>query len=234
MQELLKVIRERQSSRSSFDMKRPVAREDLERILEAGRWAPTAHNMQNFEIVVVDEPRLLEAIGRIRNPVSPEFIRENYRQLSFSAEELQTRGAGILATRFPPAWRKPELTPDELKATAGSYPPSPAMLVMTYDLSRRAPASEGDFLGIISLGCVTENMWLMAEALGIQFHILSSLGGGAAEKELKGILGIPEYLRVVYAIRLGYPVPAPERDLRVRRPVNDFTHHNRFGDKGWK
>ena len=29
---------------------------------------------------------------------------------------------------------------------------------------KRAPASEGDALGIMSLGCVMQNMWLMAES----------------------------------------------------------------------
>jgi hypothetical protein len=65
------------------------------------------------------------------------------------------------------------------------------MLVMLYDPARRAPASHGDFLGIISLGCITENMWLMAEFLGIGFHIVSSLGEGLAAQEVKRILAFP-------------------------------------------
>ena len=44
---------------------------------------------------------------------------------------------------------------------------SSAILFILYDPSRRAPASEGDFLGILSLGCAMENMWLMANSLGI-------------------------------------------------------------------
>ena len=51
MPEILKLIQERQSTRGPFDMKRPVSKQDLRQILEAGRWAPTAHNMQNFEIM---------------------------------------------------------------------------------------------------------------------------------------------------------------------------------------
>ena len=52
MQNLLKIIQDRHSVRMPFDMQRPVARQDLEQILEAGRWAPTAHNMQNYEIII--------------------------------------------------------------------------------------------------------------------------------------------------------------------------------------
>ena len=54
----------------------PVAREDLRQILEAGRWAPTAHNMQNFEVVFVEiNPQLLEAIGAIQRPISAAFLQ---------------------------------------------------------------------------------------------------------------------------------------------------------------
>ena len=105
---------------------------------------------------------------------------------------------------------------------------SPVLLVVVYDPARRAPASEGDFLGIISLGCAMENMWLMAGSLGIGFHIISSL---SSEPEAKRVLGIPDNLMIAFSCRLGYPVSRPAKYLRVRRDVKDFTHYNRFGDK---
>jgi nitroreductase len=231
-QEILKLIQERESARGPFDPERSLSKQDLEQILEAGRWAPTAHNMQNFDIIVVDEPKLLEALGKLKNPISMDFIKENYQQLSFSEEELKQKKVGILATRFPPAWSNPTASLDELKATERPLPTSPVMLIMVYDPSKRAPDSEGDFLGIISLGCATQNMWLMAKALGIGFHIVSSFGGSPVEKEVKHILGIPEPLKIVYAIRLGYPVAASNKNLRVRRDEKDLTHHNHYGIKG--
>ena len=41
---------------------------------------------------------------------------------------------------------------------------------------------ENDFLGVISLGCAMENMWLMAHSLGIGVHIVSSLSGNEVEE----------------------------------------------------
>jgi len=55
MSDILKIIQERQSDRVPFNPSHPIAKEDLKQILEAARWTPTAHNMQNFDIVVVDE-----------------------------------------------------------------------------------------------------------------------------------------------------------------------------------
>jgi nitroreductase len=229
MSDIMRVIQSRASSRMPFDMGRPVPAHDLEQILEAGRWAPTAHNMQNFEIVVVDDPAVLAALGRVSSPVSMEFVRENYAQLSFSEAELRQKKVGILATRFPPAWRSPAATATEIAAATRPLPVSPTMLFLTYNPGRRAPASEGDFLGAISLGCVTENMWLMASSLGIGFHIVSSFGARGVESEVKRILAVPEPLRIVFAIRLGYPAGVAGSDLRVRREPRDFTHRNRFG-----
>jgi nitroreductase len=55
-------------------------------ILEAARWAPTPHNMQNFEILVVDDPKRLAPLKKFRSDASEAFLRESYAQLSFSEE----------------------------------------------------------------------------------------------------------------------------------------------------
>jgi nitroreductase len=230
MSEMLELMQRRRSLRMPFDLQRPVAGDKLADILEAARWSPSAHNMQNFEIVVVDDRKVLEAIESIKRPISETFIRENYQQLSFSEEELLQRKTGILATMFPLSWRNPDFRLDELDegeiaSMRRRLPASPLLLVVVYDPKRGAPASEGDFLGIMSLGCVMENMWLAAESMGISLHIVSSLSSGA---EVKRILNIPDDLIIAFSCRLGYPVSEPAKYLRVRRDVKDFTHYNRF------
>lgn len=230
MQDPLDLMRDRKSWRVPFDAARPVAKADLDRVLEAARWTPSAHNMQNWEIVLVDDPALLDALVNVPRPTSEAFIRENYEHLSFSKEELIARGTGLLASMFPAEWQNPDFKADALGADGISSRqrallPGPVMLVVVYDPSRRAPASEGDFLGIISLGCLMENIWLEAEALGLGVQIVSSL---ADAPTLKDLLGIPENLRVAFSVRLGHPVSEPADYLRVRRGVADFTHRNRY------
>ena len=234
MTNLLKLIEERHSSRGLFDRERSVTKKDLKQILEAGRWAPTAHNMQNFEVLVINDEEILKEIGHIKSQVSEEFIRENYEQLSFSKEFLQKK-VGILAAMFPPSWTDPARLDEAVRE--GPWPlqeriqGSPTLLIVIYNSKKRAPASEGDVLGIMSLGCVMENMWLMAQSLGIGFHILSVFSGIPVEKEVKKILNIPEYIKIAFAARVGYPRSARANYLRVRRDVKDFMHHNRFGNK---
>ncbi len=237
MNDLLKIIQARQSTRVPFDPHLSVSSDDLEQVIEAARWAPTPHNMQNFEIVLVDGKELLRRIGSISSPVSESFIQENYLQLSFSKKELLDKKVGILGTYFPPAWRDPtkfdEVLGEERRSSLNdTMRGSPAVLIVVYDPRKRAPASEGDFLGILGLGCVMENMWLTAQALKIGFQIMSVFGGERVEKEVKRVLGIPGHLKIAYAVRLGHPVHSSNRYLRVRRDVGGIVHHNRYGNRG--
>ncbi len=236
MQDILRIIQARQSARGLYNPEQAVAGQNLRQILEAARWAPTAHNMQNFEIIVVDDKKVIEAIGNIRYTISTAFIKENYQQLSFSEEELLRKKVGLAASHFPPALTTPaagrgEVRGEEENSFVGRASKSrPVLLIVLYDPARRAPASEGDSLGIISLGCAMENMWLAASSLGIAFHVVSALSADRTEIEVKSILHIPLHLKIAFACRLGYPV-APSAQLRVRRNIEVFTSHNRFGNR---
>jgi nitroreductase len=234
MNDIQIVIQERQSTRGPYDPKKKISKEHLKQVLDAARWSPTAHNMQNFDIVVVDDPEVIDIIGALKSEISETFLRENYEQLSFSKEELQKKKTGILGTMFPPAW----VDPAQMSQTAHKTAPmplkqfirgSPCLLMVIYDPRKRAPASEGDVLGFISLGCVLENMWLAAQSVGVSMQIISSFAAPLVEGHLKKILKIPEPLKVAYGCRLGYPLGS-SKYLRVRREIADFAHYNRYGN----
>jgi nitroreductase len=233
--DISRLIQERQSSRVPFDPDRRIPEDHLRQILDGARWAPTAHNMQNFEIVVVDDPRLLDAISEIPAETSLAFVEENYQQLSFSEDELRRKKRGLLGLMFPSEWRTPGVKPKLDAEHAHSILGAPirmcsALLLVTYDARKRAPASEGDMLGMISLGCVLENMWLVAQSLGIGFQVQSVLSSPSVELEVRRLVELPEPLKIGFAVRLGYP-KTPASYLRVRREVTDFTHRNRYGRK---
>lgn len=237
MKDVLDLMRERHSARVPYDPNRPVAKEQLEQILAAAAWAPTAHNMQNFEVVVIDDAANLQAVGAVKTKISAVFLRENFQQLSFSEEELRRRRSGVIATMFPPSWRTPNADFDAVVAKTDPAPLSeslqncPCLLLVLYDTRKRAPASEGDVLGFISLGCVMENMWLMAQSLGIGLQILSVFSSEHVEHEMRRILDFPPYLKIAYGCRLGYP--AATRDyIRVRRVCDEFVHRNGYGNRG--
>ncbi len=235
--EVLDLIRKRRSDRVPFDPQRPVPKEDVERILEAARWASTPHNMQNFEIMVVDDKKVIEELGAIKFPISEAFLRESYELLSFSEDELRWKGTGILASGFPPAW----LDPSTFKEFAETAPPqplnfaiagSPLLMIVLFDPRRRAPGSEADFQGTMGLGTVMENMWLEATSLGISARLLVAFGDPLIEGEVKRVLGVPKEMRIAYGLRLGYPLKESDSSPRIRRELDTFVHHNHYGNQG--
>ena len=164
------------------------------------------------------------------------ILRDNYEHLSFSEEELKRKKTGILSTGFPPDW----VDPAKFSQIARESPPiplsnsirgSPTLLMVLYDPRKKAPALAVDVYGFISLGCLMENIWLTAQALGISMQILSLSATVSVEKELKQLLDIPDPLKIAYTIRLGYPT-MPAKSLRVRRDIDEFTHHNSYIKKG--
>jgi nitroreductase len=237
MPKLSEIIRDRHSTRGSFDPNRPIAKPQLKRILEAARWAPTPNNMQNFEIVIVDNKEQLEAIGKIPAEMSEDFLRENYDQLSFSEGELRIKKKGQLASTFPEAWTSPEAWSPDSDATSqltflgSSVQETPLLLVVLYDGSKRAPGSKGDALGHMSLGCVLENMWLTSQSLGIECHVLTVFSDGPVERQVNNILHIPPHMKIAFACSLGYPAAPQPHYVRVRRDLEEFVHDNRFGRK---
>ncbi|MDR0468544.1 MAG: nitroreductase family protein, partial [Peptococcaceae bacterium] len=86
-QELLKIIRERKTCRAPFDEDCPIDPSVLRQILDAAACAPTAHNIQNFKIVVVDDRSILLELSELESQVSSLFIQENYRYVSLTEDE---------------------------------------------------------------------------------------------------------------------------------------------------
>ena len=225
-----RVVESRHSSRVPFDPGWRVTEYELARILDAARWAPTAHNMQNFRLVVVDAPDVLAELGRIRSEVSPQFIVENYAQLSWSPEELERRGTGLLGTLFPRSWWTADLAqaPRGVSRALGeTIAGAPLVILVLYDPTKRAPASERDQLGMISLGCVMENMWLVGQAQHLDVQIVSAFACETAEADVKRVLDVPAPWRVAFGMRFGHAL-ASAQPRRVRRPTELFVGRNQF------
>lgn len=234
MVSVLELMRSRHSVRTGYDPARHLSPSDLEDILEAARWAPTPHNMQNFEIVIVDDPALLREVGEVPVTVSPLFLSENLAQVAPSVNELRRRKTGILSSDFPPSWLDPDAwadpTGDEFRRTlADDLQGCPTLLVVLFDETRRAPASAGDVLGLMGLGCVLENMWLAAQELGLSMQVLATMADPEVESAVKKLLDVPAPLRIAFGARLGVPLASPTLGVRVRRDIEDFAYRNDYG-----
>lgn len=164
----MKVIEEITARRSIREYTpQPVEREKLDRILEAGRLAPTARNQQDWRILIVSEKQLKD---RLIDEASPH-------QLFLKQAPL------ILAACA--------LNPDYVMRCG-----HPAFL--------------------IDLAIVLEHIALQAVREGLATCWIGSFDEGRA----KSVLQIPEPVRIVELMSLGYPATFP--DARERKPVQDL------------
>lgn len=167
--DLFEAIAGRRSIRSFLD--RPVEEEKLERILDAGRQAPSARNMQDWRFIVV------------RDAQTRRRLAEAARNQQFVAQ-----------------------APVVIAACGTSD------LVMTCGQPAYA----------IDVSIAVDHMTLAAFELGLGTCWL----GAFYEDRVKAILGIPEGIRVVALLPLGYPAEQPF--ARPRKTLEDIVAYERW------
>jgi coenzyme F420-0:L-glutamate ligase / coenzyme F420-1:gamma-L-glutamate ligase len=201
--QLLEVIRTRRSIRRFEE--RAVSRGDLDRLLEAARWAPSNHNRQPWRFVV------LEDRGQIRDLA--ERIRHGMEHKLKSLPEVAAGFAGELThygTIFSAA---PVLI-------AALHKQPIAVGSSLWDGVRNPSLVSGE---PISVAMAMQNLLLAAHALGLGACVLTAplLAENAAEA-----LGQPVGYELTAFIALGYPAEAPEPPRRKNlENIAEFRNH---------
>ena len=89
---MLDLIKTRRSTRKYLD--RPVPRELLEQIVEAGRYAPSGGNNQTGHFLVVTDPAVLARLAEMAQEASAgmEVTENTYRSLAFAIQAAKRGG----------------------------------------------------------------------------------------------------------------------------------------------
>ena len=198
--EFREVLRHRRMVRR-FD-RRPVPRETIDRILDAGRRAPSAGFAQGLELLVLDEPGTVAEFWEITR--DPEF--------GWDLEDLAV-GPPVIVLPLPDAERYVARysEPDKIEFgmdDAANWP------VRFWDVDAAMAAM------LILLAAVDEG-------LGAWFFGITH-----GERELLDRFGVPERLRPIGILGLGYraedETPSGSVTSRRRRPLVEQIHRN-----GW-
>jgi nitroreductase len=168
---IIEEILKRKSIRQYLPL--PVEREKLERIMEAGRMAPTAKNLQEWTILVIED------------------IQQKLRLVEASSpHQLFLKQAAILLAAC-------SLNPNHVLRCG-----HPAFL--------------------LDLAIVLDHISLQAVREGLGTCWIGSFD----ENRAKAVLGIPDHLRIVQLMSLGYPEkePAPTK----RKPASILFRWNQW------
>ena len=83
---MFKVIKERRSIRTYDDRK--VSKKMLERLMEAGQWAPSPSNVQSWRFVAVQEARQFETLKTL----SPGFPKQATAAIVICSDQRDAQG----------------------------------------------------------------------------------------------------------------------------------------------
>jgi len=180
----------------------PVPDAVVEKAIEAARWASSGANTQPWEFVVITNAETKKEITRL-------FIEGDRR------------------------WREKDKTfpyADEA-AIRTKMERAPVLIVVCVDPRFKAAYPEvSDQAGIlnVSMGVAIENLLLAAATLG-----LGACWGTVEDEELdsgiRRLLNMPDFLRVMEVISIGYPDGAPPHTSR--RSLEEVMHREKM-DRG--
>jgi nitroreductase len=226
---VLHAIQQRHSSRLGFEVGRSVSESDLQKMLEAAQAAPTFANAQDFELVVVDNPQMLRQICELPGDISKEYVHANFEHVHFQAELGAEQRIGLLAHDSAAEqlsdgqWSSRKNLSQQLSMLGLQLDSHQTLIFGVSDLNRYRTGSTAERLTLMSLGCVIENLWLAAEAIGLGFNMLTILCDGPTQHRLKPILHLPAAMEIAFVCAVGYPKQVESRKT-ARRTLEEFVH----------
>jgi nitroreductase len=205
----MKVIQDRRSIREFTD--EMVSDQDLDKILEAARQAPSGENAQPWRFIIVKDEEMRKKMGAIAGGGSGRrFTAE------FVTKKMQERFANLQdEAKRQAAFQK--LTSGQVSAFMADAPINIVVCGkkdvwdMPYDTSA---AIENMLLMITALGLGA--CWVIAPCIDIR-----------DEERIKAFLGIPEGFKAVSILSVGHPT-RPHRP-RPRLPIHELAFSEQWG-----
>ena len=210
----IKVIQDRRSIREYSP--EPVSDQDLDRILEAARQAPSGENAQPWRYVVVKDPATRKKLGALAGGASgrrftAEFVTNKMQERFASLEDEAKKKAAF-----------EKLTSGQVSAFLADAPVSIVVVGRkdVWDLPYDTSAAIENILLMVTaldLGAC----WVIAPCIDIR-----------DEERLKDLLGLPEGIKAVSIISIGHPTRAHRP--RPRLPIKEIIFRETWGDPYYK
>jgi nitroreductase len=177
----IQMIKERRSVRS-YDEK-PIKKEILEEIIQAGKYAPSAMNKQPWKFIVITDKKVINDLSnRVR-------------------KELQK----ILKKRFISQFKFKELKDEQLLHHVAAFAFSEKDIIFFGAPALVFILTTDSLFFNESCACCAENMMLAAHSLGVGSCWIGFASVLGMNKNIMDSIGIPEDYLIAAAIVFGYP-----------------------------
>jgi len=217
MTEFLDVLKSRKSIRRYKSD--PISDETLDKILEAGRWAPTGENYQPWRFIVVRSQETRNKIGDLARQGSGSRMTAWYclGELQQRFEKIQDPIKRAEVLEFMYSGRVSEFAKQ-----------APVVIAVIGDLQVGSVDVPYDLCAAI------ENMLLQAHSMGLgTCWVHGPVASTRDAKRFKDILGIPTGMgdyKVVAFLAIGYP-KEQRKHPRPKLPLEELVYWEKFGNK---
>ena len=206
-EDLHELAKTRRSIRG-YKRDRDVAEEDVRKILETARWAPSGGNGQPWEFIVIRDKATRDQIADI-------FVKQQEHKIEM---ERALRG--------------------EAKMTGAGFRNAPVHIVVvgdprvnqTYPVRTMEEKSDSHFYTGMANACLL--IMLAAQSLGLATQYVSDASSPYMSTMLRVLLGIPETLRIYHLIPIGYA--SGEVAPRPRRELEEIVHYEKYDESKFR
>lgn len=211
MDDLLEIMKTRRSIRRYKET--DVSDELLEKIMEAGRWSPSGDNAQPWRFIVVRDPEIKKALGKIATEGSGRRFTAEY----FTGR-MQERFEGLKdPEKKDRAFKK--LISGEVSSFLAD---APVIIVVCAKLDVWDVPYDS--------AMATQNMQLMAHALGLgTCVVVAPVSDMRDDIRTMKLLKIPHGYKVIAPLAIGYPNESP--NPRPRLPLEEIIFYEEFGKR---
>ncbi len=210
---ILEDIMRRRRSVRQFQRGKHVSRDTLLSIAESARWAPTGANTQCWDLVIVDDPAVRDAVIDIFVEQSKRLFVKAKGFPAVSKSYLSNTVA-IFVVLGDPRWKVAFPQHNQDAEGPDDY------------------AANNENIYYCSLGAVIQNIQLAVTSLGLTSAWLSGGGETSTNQALSELLGYPSYFSACGTIPIGYP--KKDVRLRYRRPVAQLVHWNGYAARQFR
>jgi nitroreductase len=193
LNDTLKIIYDRRAIRKYKD--KPVEIELIERIIDAGRMAPSAMNRQSWKFHVLTNTETIKAFSKeIVSIAAKKFIKTGLRQIIKSITSMFHFSAAF----------------DVLKSGDPVFYGAPVVIFISAPVDNEWAE--------LDIGMCSQNMMLAAKSIGLDSCPIG-FGKFIQQTKIFSRLKIPETEQVYFSIILGYGDENPEMHKRIRENV---------------
>jgi nitroreductase/NAD-dependent dihydropyrimidine dehydrogenase PreA subunit len=194
--QILELIRSRRSKRLFKETK--VEREAIEQVLEAARFAPSGHNEQSTEFVVIQDKKILQQIAALTAEGLGKLVKYTQNPIGrmMMRHALGRRGAAYIVELAP---EMEGLVSKFKNGTDWILRRAPVLMLFCAD------SAGGSFAGV-NANLALQNAALAAETAGLGcFYAGFVVATSERDNSIAQLISLPETHKIYGALAMGYP-----------------------------